>query len=195
VTVALRGPFRFDATTHTYTVGEMAVPGIHAVLRAGGLDQGWLPEGDYLERGRMVHLVSLMYDLGADSVVLPEQWQGYLQAYLRFRNEVSCRWTKMEHPKVHRSLRFATIIDRVGTVSGHPAVVEIKTGYPALFHGPQLAGADILLSGRVRIGLRRRLAVYLLADGTYHLREYSESIDYQRFMDALGAYWGETCSS
>lgn len=165
------------------------VPGIHAVLRAGGLEKdGKYFTQEHRERGKAVHLATLMHDLGETSVLLPERWRPYYDAYLRFRTEVSCTWRKLEHPKVSRQLRYASIIDREGLVSGRSAVVEIKTGFPASFHGPQLAGADLLLS-RV-IGTRRRLAVYLRRDGTYQLREYEQAADYQRFTEALGVYWG-----
>jgi hypothetical protein len=146
----------------------------------------------YLERGRVVHLATLRLDLGAPvtgvMAGVEDAWHPFIVAYQIFRHEVRCRWKKMEHPKVHRRLRFASIIDRVGTVSGRPTVFEIKTGFPAPFHGPQLAAADILVTGRVRLGLRRRLAVYLHADGTYKLQEYTDPADYTRFLQALATY-------
>lgn len=185
----LRGPFRFDSAHHLYTVGETPVPGIHSVLRFGGLepDLAFL-DPIYRQRGKAVHLATLMHDLGAPCT-LYEAWQPFMDAYLKFLSEIRCRWTKLEHPKVHRRLGYATIIDRVGTVNRWPTVFEIKTGYPAEFHGPQLAGADLLVSGRVRIGLRKRLAVYLQKDGTYRLKEYTDPADYSRFLGAVEEYW------
>jgi hypothetical protein len=191
----LTGPFRFCTATHTYTVGGVVVPGIHTVLRAGGVEQGgaWFTQ-EARERGKAVHEASLLWDLGSP-VVLREEWQPFLDAYIQFRREVPCRWRILEVPKLHRRLRYASIIDRAGTVSGRPAVVELKTGGPASFHGPQLAGADILLSPQIRIGVRRRLAVYLRADGTYQLKEYADSADYFRFMDSVKAYWAEATNA
>jgi hypothetical protein len=193
---ALRGPFRFDAQTHTYTVGGVAVPGIHAVLRAGGIEKDLSFLNDYyLQRGRAVHEATMKLDLGSPLAMvengLSEEWHPFLHAYVQFRSDVTCRWTKVEQPVVHRTLRYATIVDRVGRVSGRPAVFEVKTGYPAEFHGPQLAGADILVAGRVHIGLRRRMAVYLTGDGTYKLKEYIDPADYSRFMQAIEQFWRE----
>lgn len=168
------------------------MPGIHGVLRAGGLDQGYLPDGDYLARGRAVHKATLLYDLGASLGAVEEwrpEWEPYFEAYRAFRARVRSRWRWLEHPRVHRTLGYASIIDRVGEVEGHPALVEIKTGYPAAFHGPQLAGADLLLTGRVRLGLRRRLGVYLFRTGQFQVREYDEAVDYHRFMGAVAQYW------
>jgi hypothetical protein len=194
--VSLRGAFRFDAETHTYRVGAVTVPGIHAVLRAGGIEKDLSFLSDYyLRRGRAVHDATMRLDLGYPLATvetgLAEGWHPFLHAYVQFRLDVRCRWTKVEQPAVHRTLRYATIIDRVGRVSGRPTVFEIKTGYPAEFHGPQLAGADILVAGRVRVGLRRRLAVYLRDDGSYRLKEYDDPADYSRFLGAVDAFWRE----
>lgn len=184
----LTGPFRFDTAAHSYSVGGVSVPGIHACLRAGGLEQG-APgfTQEHRDRGKAVHLATLRHDLGEIVPPLPETWQPFFDAYLLFRSEVACRWRKLEHPKVHRQLRYATIIDREGFVSGLPAVVELKTGGAAAFHGPQTAGADLLLSRT--IGLRRRLVVYLRKDGSYRLREYADAADYHRFITCVHAYW------
>jgi hypothetical protein len=185
----LRGPFRFDTAAHAYAVGRVAVPGIHAVLLACGVEptgaRYYTPEAR--ERGKAVHAATLLHDMGETSVRLPDAWAPFFDAYRLFRREAPCRWRRMEHPRVHRRLGYATIIDRWGQVSGRPAVVEIKTGGPAPFHGPQLAGADLLL-GPAR-GLRRRLAVYLRADGSYKLVEYDTAADYHRFLGAVRDYW------
>lgn len=184
----LRGPFRFDARTHTYTVGGVVVPGIHAVLRAAGLEEdfGERRGDEYRARGVAVHAATLLYDLGAEPV-LREEWQPYLDAYVKFRGEVACRWRLCEQARVNRTLRYATVLDRVGTVSGLPCVFEIKTGYPAASHGPQLAGADLLLPRGVK---RRRLAVYL-RPGEAQLKEYDDAADYARFIRAVTEFWRE----
>lgn len=186
----LTGPFRFDTERHEYTVGGIVVPGIHTVLKAGGLEpEGTFYTAEHRERGKAVHLATLMHDLGDTSIELPDEWRPYFDAYLKFRAEVACKWRRLEHPKVHRRLRYATIIDREGLMSGRPAICEIKTGYPAPFHGPQLAGADMLL-GRT-LGARRRMAVYLRSDRTYKLQEYTEAADYHRFLQSVRTYWVE----
>jgi hypothetical protein len=188
----LRGPFRFSAATHQYTVGTVCVPGIHAVLRAGGYERGgrwFLPE--HQARGRAIHAAALAYDLG-DDVRLPADWRGYFEAYRRFLAAVACRWRWSEHPRVDRRLRYASILDRVGSVNGWPAVVELKTGHPADFHGPQLAGAELLLGPRwLRDVSRRRVAVYLGADAQFKVVTYSDHGDYARFLTALHCYWRE----
>lgn len=187
----LRGPFRHDRVRHFYSIGGTPVPGIHAVLRAGGLEKGgpWFVD-EVRERGKAVHAATLAYDLGEDAVI-EDRWRGFYEAYVALRAAVRCRWRLLEHPKAHRRLRYATMLDRVGTVSGRPSVVEIKTGEPAPFHGPQLAGADLLLGPRIAPGTRRRLGFYLHADGTFQVKEYTEAKDYHDFLAALSAYWDD----
>jgi hypothetical protein len=185
---ALRGPFTFDTARHEYRVGQTRIPGIHAVLRAGGLEQGAPGYTDeHRARGKAVHEATLLHDMGERSIKLPERWMPFFNAYCLFRADVPCRWQRMEHPKVHRTLWYATIIDRAGLVSGRPACVEIKTGGPAPFHGPQLAGADLLLNKQR--DTRRRLVIYLAANGRYRLVEYSDPADYARFLKAVQDYW------
>lgn len=188
----LQGPFRFDHATHRYTVGDQEVPGIHAVLRTGGVERGgpWLEDPAYRERGRAVHRATLAHDLG-DDVRLAAEWRPFFDAYLAVLAALRCRWRYREHPRVHRRLRYASLLDAVGTVNGRPAVVEIKTGEADTFHGPQLAGADLLLPGGGVRSPRARLAFYLRADGTFRVREYTSWGDYVVFTDALDAYWRE----
>jgi hypothetical protein len=188
----LTGPFRFDTAAHTYSVGGVPVPGIHAVLRAGGLEHGGKHfTQEHRDRGKAVHLATLRHDLGETRLVLPAEWQPFFDAYLLFRAEVECRWRKLEHPKVHRLLRYATIIDREGLVSGLPSVVELKTSNGLTrvgWHGVQLAGADMLLGGGSH---RRRLVVYLSGSGYYRLSEFTDPADYFRFRGALESYYAE----
>lgn len=185
----LRGPFRFDPASHRYTVGARPVPGIHAVLRAGGVerDLGFLSD-EYRLRGKAVHAATLHWELTGDEPHLRPEWRPFFEAYRAFRQSLDCRWRWLEHPRVERRLGFASIIDREGTVNGGPAILEIKTGSPDNFHGPQLAGGD-LLAGRFPRGARRRLAVYLAADGKFRLREYSDPADYLKFLAALERWW------
>lgn len=186
----LRGPFRFHADPHCYTVGGVLVPGVNAALRAGGevADLSFLSD-EYRRRGKAVHAATLHYDLTGEAPTLPEDWQPYLQAYVRLRETVRCRWRALEQPRVSRVHRYASTPDRVGTVTGVQAVVEIKTGYPAGFHGPQLAGQDLLLPrGGVR-SPRRRLGFYLRRDGSYRVEEFTDPADYMTFLRALARWW------
>jgi hypothetical protein len=184
----LRGPFRFDRTTHRYSVGRRAVPGITSVIRAAGhSDYEWVT-AEAMRRGTAVHAATLAHDLG-DDPLLPPEWQPYLWAYLEFRRAVRCVWSELEQPRVERALGFAGTPDRVGIVSGRPALLELKTaasGQAVPWHGIQTAAQDMLLGG-VR-GQRQRLVVYLMPDGRFRLREHTDPRDYLQFLEALRGY-------
>lgn len=187
MTAALRGPFRFDPVRHAYTVGDVYVPGITRILRAYRGDDVTMG-AEYLARGRAVHAATLLRDLGDDVPPLPPEWQPYYDAYPKFREAVPCEWKGLEQARVNRALRYAGTPDRWGLVAGYPAVLEIKTGYPAVWHGWQLAAQDLLLPAPHRV--RRRFAVYLHKDGRPKLKEYNDPTDYVRFLDALDAFGG-----
>ncbi len=181
--------FRFDRASHTYWRHDRQLPGITTVIRsAGHSDDEWCSL-DALARGSAVHAASLLVDLGDEPEPLPEAWGGYLRAWLAFRADVPCSWTELEQPRMSEIYGFAGTPDRVGMVMGRPAIVELKTaqsGARVPWHGVQLAAQDMLLDGRR--GLRQRLAVYLLPDGRYRLREYADSADYLTFLSNLQAY-------
>lgn len=183
----LAGQFRYVEHGHRYYVGAQRVPGIRTVLRVGGVEREmpFLNER-YQLRGKAVHDAAMRFDLFGVDTDLPDEWQPFYVAYKRFLEAVPCRWRMVETAKVNRKLSYASRVDRVGTVSSYPALVELKTGYEAAFHGPQLAGLDLLLG---RPGSRRRMGVYLRKDSRFKVVEYSDSNDYVVFLDALKRYW------
>lgn len=192
---ALRGACRFVADEHRYFIGQTEVPGTHAVMRAGGGDDGeplerehrWF-HVEHRDRGKAVHAASLRFDLG-DDWSLPAEWRGYMTAYVRLVDALRPAWTLLEEARFERRRRYATIIDRAGMSAALRCsiVLEIKTGDPDAFHGPQTAGQDLLLGGPR--GKRRRFVGYLAADGRFRLREYDDPNDYAKFERALAEYW------
>jgi hypothetical protein len=190
----LHGDFRFSAETHIYTVGGVIVPAVstivqHAHRAAGGSSGGpWFTD-EHRERGKAVHAATLALDqssLEYDDLLkwLKPAWQPFFFAYFEFRKHCRCQWALMEQARVHRALKFAGTPDRVGTLNDWPAILELKTGSPAPWHGVQTAGQDILMGSRGR----RRYVVYLTSDGRYKLREHTDSGDYLKFLSALQAF-------
>lgn len=189
----LRGDFRFHSGPHVYTVGERRVPGITSVIQAAGYSDGeWFTE-EALVRGRAVHAATLQWDLTGELPSLCGEWQPFLSAYVSVRAALPCRWSMLEVPRLSRRMGYAGIPDRVGRVRATPAVVELKTGGSAEWHGMQLAAQDVLLGG-VR-GQRRRVAFYLREDATYRVVEYSDPRDYLRFFEALREHGEEAAAA
>jgi len=182
-----REPFRYDDRTHTYRLGPHVVPAISAVLRHQevGRSGPWFKD-EHRQRGKAVHRACLALDMGERPERLPDEWMAYVEGWRAFTAAVRPRWREMEQPRVHRGLWFAGTPDRVGLVGG-PAVVEIKTGSEAEWHGVQLAAQD-LLTRRPGHPRRRRLSVVLRRDGTYRLHEHDDPRDELRFLQALRRY-------
>lgn len=189
----MRGPFRFDVERHRYTVGGVEVPAVGTIVRwarVNAHDGPWMRE-EHRERGKAIHAASLALDIGAEDADtllrrLPDAWRPYLQAYVNFRGTGKVfKWRRMEQPYVNRSLGFAGTPDRVGSMNGYAAILEIKTGHETDWHGLQTAGQDILLHRDWHLRRYRRFVVYLHREGTFKLREHVDSGDYLRFLDAL----------
>jgi hypothetical protein len=180
--------------------------------RAGHLDDlTWFGSPAAKARGRLVHTLTAVLDaadctaLGATlpvpkgllapppellvldaagrlSVAIPDDLRPYLDAYRRFRVIYGPRWDVVERPMARLDLGYAGTPDRVGTLNGQPAVVEIKTGGPAEWHGYQLAGYDLLDPLPFA---RRRVGVYLRPDGKFRVRRYDDQEDRYHFLRAL----------
>lgn len=185
--MALTGDFTFSRATHEYRVGATVVPSVTGIVRGGGLYAAKWFKPEYLERGTAVHEATMHYDLTKERPDLPPEWRPYFDAYADFTTSVSCQWSLIEQPRVHRQRQFAGTIDRYGMVNGMASIVEIKTGYPAPWHGVQLAGQDLLLDKARHV--RQRLVVYLRNTGKYRLRECDDPGDYLTFLSSLHRYW------
>lgn len=51
----------------------------------------------------------------------------YIEAYVQFRKKHPAEWTHIEKAMYHPELMYAGCLDRIGTVDGEPAIVDIKT--------------------------------------------------------------------
>lgn len=167
--------FTFDAMAHTYRIGNQWIPSLHQILNAAGVI--WNGEqSDALERGSLVHALCLQRDLGTLYVeYLISPVRGYVLAYQDFIRKMQPRYDVLEEPYFVQAFCCGTTVDRAGALHG-PMVLEIKTGSRARWHGLQLAIHVLGLDGRA--SSRRRLAVYLQEDGSFHLVEYPDLGDF-----------------
>jgi hypothetical protein len=137
-------------------------------------------------RGTAVHRYAAAIDLGRPTPAVPPEYQGYVDGYLEFlTSRTTTHWQYVEHPFRHQGLRFRGTPDRIGRCDGSPAVVDLKTGERAKWHGIQLAAYDLLVPLAVP---RRRWIVYLPGDGTFALTPYDDPDDYAEFLTRLSAW-------
>ena len=120
----------FYAENHEYTVDNQPLPSVSELTRFisrelySDINQGVLDRA--ADRGTRVHKVTEALDkygeAEADDDILP-----YLQAYVEFRKKHPAEWTHIEKAMYHPELMYAGCLDRIGTVDGEPAIVDIKT--------------------------------------------------------------------
>lgn len=141
---------------------------------AGRIESQWFtPEA--AARGSAVHAWTEAFDRGEEQA-LPAEWLGYAEAYVRFVAEVRPRFEAIELEVHGDRLDVSGRVDRVcGHLFGGPAVLDIKTGAAADWHGQQLAGYSLMTRKR------RRWTLHLRPDGDYRLREHVDPLDYRRF--------------
>ena len=178
----------FDEHTHTYCLDGAVIPGVTQVL-APLTDFSAVP-GDVLAAaakfGKSVHKATELDDLGQlDMRTLSEPLVPYLRAWQKFCAEHEAMWLHIEHPVFHDTLRYAGTVDRIGSVDGNTAVLDVKSTarlYPAV--GPQLAAYQKAATNR-GIVTTHRYSVLLKPDGTYDLHCHSNGADFSVFASLL----------
>lgn len=169
----------FDAEAHTYTWQGRVIPSVTSRIAAAGLlgagAQFYTPAS--AARGIRVHLACAEHDHGREAT-LPATERGFLDSYTCWQEMMRPIWSHIEQPHYSSTHDTAGTADRVGTMNGHPLIVDLKTGSPASWHGLQLAMYDLLYDD-VKPQQRRRLALYLRKDGRLAQSvEYLDPADY-----------------
>jgi hypothetical protein len=166
----------FDAERHVYHVGSRRLASVTECLKIAGLiDASFYTDFGRL-RGHLVHQVIELHDqndLNEDSV--DPQLAPYLKAWQDFKGAANATWSHIEHRMADPALGVAGTMDRLGTVNGHLAIVDAKSGHPAAWIGPQTAGYALLAQANGLIPSARtvkRYGVFLRSSGDYRLVEY-----------------------
>lgn len=174
-----------DALTHTYSVnGEKLSLSVSRVLQESGIAPAYPPEAmSYVEaareKGEAVHQWCEYADRGGDDFRLLEdpeydqQVLPYILAYQRFRTDYLPEWQFIEMP-FHRDDCGGTP-DRIGTIAGEIAILDIKTPKRAAPHWQIQLSAYQWIGGLEKESLK--LYVLLLGcDATYRLLPYESDI-------------------
>lgn len=144
-------------------------------------DRWFTPEA--AARGSAVHRLTEYLDAGV-LTVFPAELDGYLSAYAAFIKTMRPTYLATEVKVTNDLLGLGGRIDRIAVLFGEPGILDIKTSVPAPWHGQQLAAYNVLRPTGSRWGL------YLKANGTYKLKDYTDPIDHRRFMADLAATRG-----
>lgn len=174
---------RFDPAAHRYWLdGTELVSVTRALKDAGLVNADWFSEAARL-RGTHVHEACAMLDDGELESVDPS-YAPYVAAYESFLRDAKPEWAFIEHRVCDPRLGYAGTLDRAGFLNGRWALIDLKTGGEATWHGPQTAAyARLVPHGS---GLKPdRFALYLRGDGTYRLCPLTERKDEAVFLAAL----------
>ena len=118
----------FRKEDHKYFLNGEEIPSVSELTRF--LSREVYGEADPIaldraaEKGTAVHNALQTLDEKGE-VEVDDEYAGYIQAYLKFREDHNVEWRKVEW-MVHTD-KFAGRIDRYGYVDGTPCIVDFKT--------------------------------------------------------------------
>lgn len=193
----------FRADTHTYMLDGIPVPSITQILK----DLKLYPNYDAItgsarerRRGTLVHALLQAYDSGTldydawqkYDATLPHERQlaPFMQAYQKFLKQVPTQWEWIESPVCGSigGIQVAGTPDRIGTILGRSAVLDIKVtrNTPPECTALQTAAYATLwkqFTGASREPETRYALV--LTPGDFRLIEYQREEDYTALEAAI----------
>lgn len=186
--------FRFQASDHSYWLGEQKLPGVTGVLSILGGYEG-IPKhilDRAAERGTAVHLMTELDDAGTlDIGSLSDEMLGYWEAWQNFKRVVRPTMLDAEVVGYHPTLLYAGTRDRRLAIKGAPGILDIKSSYKLMpSTGPQTAAYAEIYNATAEKADRtkKRWGLRLAKDGSYDLKEYTGSADFNVFLSALNCY-------
>jgi len=182
----------FVEETHQYFLGGVELPSVTTVIDSVLTDWSKIPR-DTLEyarqRGTAVHTACELWDLDdLDEDTLDPAIAPYLIAYRSFLVDSGFVPEVIEQRLVHRAFGFAGTLDRIGTLNGRRALIDLKSTeatVPSV--GPQTAAYKAMAEtpgGKID----GRYALLLRKNGTYRLIPCKDQSDWSIFMSALNIY-------
>ena len=179
--------FEYRDADHAYLLDGRRIPSVTQVLTlTGRIDDRWFTEAA-CERGRQVHAVCEVLDLGKPPDMLQAERAGiasYVDAYRMFLRDCRPVYDSIERGLYHKTLRYGGRPDRgCRRLFGTSATLELKSGAEEDWHGVQLAGYERLRPKGAR------WVCYLQKNGRYKIRQCENVDDHQEFLRALRDVW------
>lgn len=180
----------YNDERHEYRIAGVVVPSVTQVIAPLGPDLSFV-DAELLERasnfGRAVHAACEQDDNDMlDEAELSAPLVPYLDAWRKFKADLDVKILRNEEIVYSDVWKIAGRLDRMATLRGKLAVIDIKTC--STIHrvtGVQLAGYE-QCARDLGVILRRetvlRLAVQLLDGGFYVFKRYEDPTDKQAFI-------------
>lgn len=129
-------------------------------------------------RGTLVHeyTESIDYGIPLEEIEIEPELAGYVQSWLRFKRDWMFTPLHIEKPLYDVKDGFAGRIDRIGTIGGKTAIVDIKTTtsfdrQAKIALSCQLAGYEWLCMSDIINAPCPKYGVQLKKDGTYTVHD------------------------
>lgn len=150
---------------HVYTLDGKRVPGVTSICKI--LDDTAF-DWNAAKRGTDVHTLCDDYDIGVIDYDVPEEYQGYLNSWISFKNknELKIDFSNWNiEIMVGSRCGFCGTIDRLCLQD--KLLLDIKTGVPQKTHAHQLHAYDLGAIETFACKRNKKVLVYLKKDGSY----------------------------
>jgi hypothetical protein len=182
------------AVRYRSSTGSALISVTQVLSLAGRIDSEWFTPESAL-RGQVVHdltetLDALQLDSAdlpkwRDHLPVPDELQGYIDAYAEFLQVVRPVYEASELKVTNGLLGLGGRIDRVcSSIWGTRGLLDFKTGEPMPWHGQQLSAYNVLHP------TGSRWACYLGKAGRYRLQMHEDPQDHRKFMFDLATTRG-----
>ena len=169
----------FDAKTHTYTLDGRQIPSVSEIIRFAHREVYEDPNPTLMDiaadRGTRVHRACQELD-ESGTTEADEDIAGYINAYIKFREEHRCLWLGIEEV-IHGDTaggEFAGTLDRRGLLDGENVILDIKTSSKImkkhqLLYAMQMTAYWLGLMCYPNELPNKLVILHLKSDGTYKL--------------------------
>ena len=149
------------------------------------------------DRGTAVHAACEDLDIGFDAEDVPAEYEGYVRAYLAFKNDYRPTLLGMEQKIYNAEQGYAGRFDRWFEWDGDEAILDIKTTTSPTKTTIIAGCAQTHAYAIAMKGVKRRFLLYLRKDGKYRLvdcAEYEKKHDFdaRRVWELCLALYNET---
>jgi hypothetical protein len=132
----------------------------------------------YLNRGSMIHKAAALYDAGTlDMATVDPRITPYLEAWIKFRNEVGGEIVCSEYDVIHPILGYAGRLDRVihgSALCRFSLLVDLKTTSAPSWAAVQTMAYALAYKRQTRTRKLARGAVALQDDGKWKYTPHTE---------------------
>ena len=189
---------KFNPETHEYTYNGNWVPGVTESLGLlssyTGVNKEVLSKA--AERGKIVHKACELLSWGRlDESKVPQELEGYIEAYKRFVEDFEVKPLAIECRVFHKYLEYAGAIDQVDMIKIRKrdvkAIIDIKTTAQLMpTCGPQIAAYREAYNSdkKVKQRINHGYALLLSDDGKYKLEKCGSNEDFNIFISCLNVF-------